>query len=335
MTQQRKITRKRRDYSEMHGNKIQETFNKDNKENWKASFQDERFWVLSKDENGAGNAVIRFLPNKNEKELPFKITYKHSIYLNKKTFIDRCPTTIDQPCPICEWNKDQNSDVVKMKLKSYRKKHWIANILVISDPKNRENEGKVFLFEFGSQIHDILKETLQPEDEDDTPFYFYCPDDGANFKLKVKKDKEYPSWTRSSFMEPEPIDAVLDAFNLTDEDWMSQLYDLDEVVSTDAYKEYNDLKVKFIKYLSNANIDGIVTNSEFEATETESAKSYSRTKKEAESAIDEPEDEPEDEKPMQKPTSARTSSKIPDSKAKQKVVKNFFKQFEDGDGDSE
>lgn len=338
----RKIERKRRNYANLHGSKLKDSFSKEQRQ----SYQDERFWVLTKDDNGNGSAVIRFLPNKDEEKLPFKITYKHSLYIDAKSFIDRCPTTIGKDCPICEWNKDQTTDVVKKELKSYRKKHWIANILVISDPKNRENEGKIFLFEFGTQVFNILKETLQPEvDEDDVelgindekkPLFFYCPDEGANFRIKVKKDGEYPSWSRSSFMEPESIDPILDNFGMTDEDWMSQLYDLDDVVSSYAFKEYDDLKVKYFKYLKNANIDDIIDTTNFNIEEEETAEVYKKTREKVNAKMNEPENDldgenVEDEKREKK---AETSTKkTPKSEKKQKDMRNFFEKFQNDDDD--
>lgn len=322
----RKIERKRRDYSKLHGSKLKDSFDKDGK----PSYQDERFWVVSKDDSGNGSAVIRFLPNKNEEDLPFKITYKHSIFVNGKRFIDRCPTTLGKDCPICDWNKDQDSEIVKKELKSYRKKHWISNILVISDPKNRENEGKVFLFEFGKQIFDIIKETLQPEDEDDEPLYYYCPTEGANFKIKIKKEAEYSTWARSSFADPSSIDPVLENFNMTDEDWMSQLYDLDEIISEQAYKEYDDLKVKFVKFMGLIKVDGIRENAEFEKSEENSAQSFTRTKREAQKIIDEDE-KVADEEPEDNSKSATSKKDI--SLSKRKKVNNFFNKFENEDDD--
>lgn len=327
--------RKRRDYSKTHANKFKETFDSPNGKN----FKDERFWVLTRDESGNGGAVIRFLPNKKEDDLPFKQMFKHSMFINGKTFIDRCPTTIEKTCPVCDWNKTQDRDFV-MKNGTYRKKSWICNILIISDPKNRENEGKVFLFEFGKQIHDILKEAVQPEDSTDTPLFYYCPDNGANFKIKVKKDGQYPTWSRSSFMPPSSIDEDLETLKLTDDDWLNALYDLDDVISENSYKEYDDLKVKFNKFLETIDMDGLAQENEVSKTENGAVESYSRQKNEANAKI-EAKTTAQVEKPTKQPepkTEVKTEVKtekpvksqgIEDKVAQNKKVKNYFNDIDD------
>lgn len=317
------MTRKRRDYAKIHADKLNENFDNENGK----SYKDERFWTLTRDDNGTGNAVIRFLPNKNEKDLPFKVMYKHSIKIDGKLFIDRCPTTIMKDCPICEWNKEQDRDFV-MKNTTYRKKSWICNILVVSDPKNRDSEGKVFLFEFGKQIYEIIKEALKPEDSTEEPLFFYCPDNGANFKIKVKKDGQFPTWTRSSFMPPSPIDEDYETLGITDEDWLDNLYNLDEVISENSYKEYSELKSKFNKYLSSIDINGLSGSNEQEASE-----SYSRLKDDAKEKIEEKnssndnDSEKDEEKDGGKGDPKEKKNKV--SAPTKTKMKNYFDELDD------
>ena len=325
------MTRKRRDYSKLHSEKLTKGLSDDKK-----NYQDERFWVLSRDQQTkAGNAVIRFLPNKKADDLPFKLTYKHALEINGKYLIDKCPTTIGEQCPICDWNKDKDSDFV-LGNKTYRQKRWICNILVVSDPKCRENEGKVFLFEFGKQIYDILKETLQPEDEDDKPMYYYCPDNGANFKVKVKKDGQFPTWARSTFLPSSPIDDDYEALNIKDEDWLDNLYDLNDVVTKDSYKNYDDLKVKLNKFLSRVNADGIDEDNELKNIEKEAVSSYKDKKSRASKIMDKNEEteaerkkpEPEPE-PKTEPVKKNTTPKDGLKSATAEKVKNYFEDDDD------
>jgi len=318
--------RKIRDYAKIHAEKFKENFDSNNTRN----YQDERFWVLTRDETGNGNAVIRFLPNKNENDLPFKPTFKHTIKINGKYFIDKCPTTIGKDCPICDWNKGQDKDFI-LKNGTYRKKSWICNILVISDPKNRENEGKVFLFEFGKQIYNILKETVQPEEDTETPLYYYCPDNGANFKLRVRKEGQFGgSWLKSSFMKPSPIDDDLTNLNITDDDWLNSLYNLDEVITGNTYKEYTELKTKFNKYLSNIDMDGLSQTNEIDKVEKEGSESYSRLKASAENKIKETVKETNNENEEDKPKNTEKKPSIQNNATKAKV-KNYFEEVNDDD----
>ena len=57
--------------------------------------------------------------------------------------------------------------MIKRSLENEKEKlSYYANILVVSDPKHPENEGKVFLYKFGKKIFDKITETMQPAFED-------------------------------------------------------------------------------------------------------------------------------------------------------------------------
>ena len=64
---------------------------------------------------------------------------------------------------------------------------FYANIYVVKDPANPQNEGGVFLYRFGRKIFDKIMESMQPEFEDETPINPFDFWQGANFKLKLKK----------------------------------------------------------------------------------------------------------------------------------------------------
>src|ERR1035438_1136609 len=74
------------------------------------------------DDNGSGSAVLRFLPPLDDEEFPFVAVlrflpplddeefpfvqlYNHAFEVTStKWFIDLCPTTLKQACPVCESN---------------------------------------------------------------------------------------------------------------------------------------------------------------------------------------------------------------------------------------
>ena len=56
------------------------------------------------DEKGNGSAILRFLPQLQDEEFPLVQTYVHAFQGPSKWFIDLCPTTLTQPCPVCEAN---------------------------------------------------------------------------------------------------------------------------------------------------------------------------------------------------------------------------------------
>src|SRR5664280_1661750 len=94
------------------------------------------------DNNGSGSAILRFLPPLDDEEFPFVQLYNHAFEVTSKWFIEPCPTTLQQPCPVCEansllWNGPDKSVASLRK----RKMYYVSNVLVVLDPRQPENEG--------------------------------------------------------------------------------------------------------------------------------------------------------------------------------------------------
>lgn len=204
----------------------------------------ENFYYPERDKAGNGFAVIRFLPGKTDDDVPFVKTYSHGFKnkLNNKWYIEDCPTTIGENCPACEansvlWNSgvESNKDIVRERK---RKLSYIANILVVSDTKNPENEGKVFLFKFGQKIFDKIVDQLQPEviegDEPREPVNVFDPVEGANFKFRIRVVEGYANYDKSEFDKPAKIDGNL-------KDIMEGCEDINRFVAPEKFKKYDDL----------------------------------------------------------------------------------------------
>jgi len=216
---------------------------------------DERQWKLECDKGGNGYAVIRFLPAPNGEDLPFAKVYSHAFQGTGGWLIDNCLTSLNQKCPICEhnsglWNNgtDAGKDAAR---KQKRKLTYIANIYVVKDPANPENEGKVFLYKFGKKIFDKLTAAMQPEFEDEEaidPFDFWG---GANFKLKAKNVAGYRNYDSSEFARP---DALLDDDDAMEAIWKKE-YSLAEFLDPSQFKTYDELKARLHSVLgSKANV---------------------------------------------------------------------------------
>jgi len=114
-------------------------------------YQDDRFWSPPIDEKtGNGTALIRFLPAGKDDKLPWITMYSHSFQGPGGWYIENSLTTIGKQDKIGEMNSElwgtgieANKEIVR---KRKRKQQYISNIYVISDPKNPQNEGKIFLF---------------------------------------------------------------------------------------------------------------------------------------------------------------------------------------------
>jgi hypothetical protein len=207
------------------------------------SKDDDRFWKPVMDKSGVGSAVIRFLPAPEGCELPWAQVWSHAFQGPGGWLIDNCLTTLGQQCPVCEknrvlWNSGSDRDKEEAR-KQKRKLSYFANIYVVKDPANPDNEGKVFLYKFGKKIFDKIMAAMQPEFDDEqpiNPFDFWT---GANFKLKLVKKDGYWNYDKSEFASPS---ALLDG----DDDELESIYkslnNLNDFTDVKEFKSYDDLK---------------------------------------------------------------------------------------------
>ena len=203
---------------------------------------DERYWKLECDKAQNGYAVIRFLPAPDSEDMPFVKMYSHAFQAKGGWYIENSLTTIGGKDPVSEFNSElwnNGTDAGKEQArKQKRKLTYIANIYVVKDPANPQNEGGVFLFKFGKKIFDKIMSAMQPEFEDEeaiNPFDFW---EGANFKLKAKNVAGYRNYDSSEFDRVKPLnddDEVLEAL------WKKE-YSLAELVAADQFKDYETLK---------------------------------------------------------------------------------------------
>jgi len=233
----------------------------------KQSFGDQRFWKLSlKDKKGT--AIIRFLPDPNG--TPHRQYFSH--YFEYETpsggtqfYIGNCPTSIKQPCPICNKNKELWNSSYKVDedeaRKRKRKNHFVSNILVVKDEVQPDTEDKIWLFDHGPQVHNIyMKRFIGPEEDDadygDDNFVTFPPSDlyeGANFLLRstIKKGTEnsknpWNEYVSSRFYDQSRIFDELDdiAFDEKLDAIMEQVFDLDEWMKPNKYPTESDVRAK-------------------------------------------------------------------------------------------
>jgi len=220
--------------------------------------KDERFWKPTKDKDGNASAVIRFLPDMEG--IPFikfsDHSFEYTIGINKKKYWKNCISDFgwDRECPIClknaeYWKSDFEKDIKIAKLRK-RKYHFISNIFVIKNPLHPEDEGKVFLYNYGQKIYEKIKEKITPSDAikalgEYVEFYPYDLYTGANFTLLISK----------SGPNPEEVDYAASTFALQSaflkgddkkiEAVMAQTSLLSEFTAIDKYPT-NDAVIKLI-----------------------------------------------------------------------------------------
>jgi hypothetical protein len=214
---------------------------------------DDRFWQPEVDAAGNGYAVIRFLDTPavdGEDGLPWVQIWSHGFQGPGGWYIENSLTTIGKTDPVSEhntvlWNSgiEANKEIAR---KQKRKLTYIANVLVVSDPKRPQNEGKVFLYKFGKKIFDKIKEKLEPQFADETPLNPFDFWRGANFKVKIRNVEGYRNYDKSEFDSAAPLFNGDDA--QIEKVWKSA-HSLKDFLKPENFKSYDELKVKLDRVL--------------------------------------------------------------------------------------
>ena len=216
----------------------------------KKSYGDDRFWKPVVDKAGNGYAIIRFLPAAEGEDLPWVRYWDHGFKgPTGMWYIEKSLTSIGQTDPVGElnsrlWNSGIDADKDKARDQK-RRLHYVTNIQVISDPANPENEGKVFLYQFGKKIFDKIMDVMQPAFADETPVNPFDFWEGANFKLKIRNVEGYRNYDKSEFEGPSALsddDSKL-------EEVYGKLNKLSEFTDPSNYKTYDELKAKLMRVL--------------------------------------------------------------------------------------
>lgn len=210
----------------------------------KRNDSDDRFWTISRDKAGNGSAIIRILPPVNGDELPWvkNFSYGWQSKVTGKWYINESPTSIGLPDPVAELNASdwasKDEERIKQAKQRKRRNQFIANILVIRDPANPENDGTVRLWKFGKKIMDMIMSKAKPEFDDADPVFVWDIDEGCNFKLRIKNVSNYPNYDSSEFSAQSPLadsDEEMQAI-------LDKAHRLGEFTDPSHFKSYDQLK---------------------------------------------------------------------------------------------
>lgn len=209
----------------------------------------ENYWKVTVDKAGNGSAIIRFLPQVENEDVPFVRYWDHGFQgPGGKWYIEKSRTTLGEKDPISEynsrlWRESDNDDSPQRKQvrKQKRREHYVSNILVIKDPSNPENNGKVFLYEYGKKIFNRLNELMHPIDdgiETKNPVNPFDIFGGVDFYLRARKVDGQRNYDTSSFGESKPVsndEAELERI-------LSSLHPLQPIIDPSTFKSYEDLE---------------------------------------------------------------------------------------------
>lgn len=225
-------------------NALQELQKKIEDDNKPSYAKDERIWSPTRDKAGNGFAIIRFLPAHDEEDMPFVKLYSHGFQDKGGWYIENSLTTLGQKDPCGQMNSADwatgDEELRNIVRKRSRKTNYYSNIYVVKDAGNPENEGKVFIFRYGTKIFEKIMDMVNGNEvEGRKAVNVFNMWEGANFELRVKKVAGYPNYDSSTFSAP----GVLENF---DDGQLESIYNrehkLQPLVAPDQFKTFDELQ---------------------------------------------------------------------------------------------
>lgn len=232
-------------------NNILEKLQKDIENIEKGKPRDDRYWYPEIDKTGNGSALVRFLPAPPSEASPYVKYYSYNFkgpsgkYYNAKSL-----TTIGLKDPVAElnstmWNStsDENSPVRNEVRKRKRRVSYVSNVLVLKDPANPENEGKVFLYRYGVKVFAKIQNLIAPPSNSlkapSNPFDFW---EGRNFLINIKTVAGYLNyddceWGDVSEAIPSGSDEQYESL------WV-QCHSLANLIDPSEFESYDSLKAR-------------------------------------------------------------------------------------------
>tara|TARA_R110000765_G_scaffold12785_2_gene39186 strand:+ start:1040 stop:1897 length:858 start_codon:yes stop_codon:yes gene_type:complete len=189
--------------------------------------------------------TVRLLPNIKDPSKTFFHYYTHgwTSFATGQYINQISPQTWGERDPIGETRyriTKTGTLEEKEKAKSIlRRENWLVNVYVINDPVNPDNNGTIKLLRFGRQLHKVVMEAMQGDDADELgPRIFDLSKNGVDFRIKVEKQGDFPTYVSSKFGMPKAVEGV-------DTKKATELYeamtDLEAVFTVKSYDELKEL----------------------------------------------------------------------------------------------
>jgi hypothetical protein len=227
--------------------------------------EDNRFYKLTKDKEGNGGAIIRFLPDRNRNMIQQVYKINTTIEKNgKKRFVNELsPNTIGAPCPFQEkWQELWNLGDKEESKKFGRAVRFYTNIKVIKDPANPANEGKIFLLDMSGTMKDKIQKIVNPSQADrdlgQAPKELFNPIKGNSFRLVSKKGSNgMINYDSSEALSD--ITSIYDSVEAAFADIKENTHDLAEFKKPETYLSYEKLqdKLKWVTFADASNAPAV------------------------------------------------------------------------------
>ena len=236
----------------------------------KSDSQGGQYFKLKVDNDENGQAILRFLPQKDLSEVPYVEKFSHYFKddITGEVYNELSATTFGEKDVIGKFNSWLwGKGLEDRARKQARKRSYYSNVYVVRS-EVKEQEGQVLIYQFGQKIFAKIKSAMFPTSEFDEPINPFDVFEGANFRLKASKVSGYRNYDNSVFEQntgpllgdDDKIDGVLE-----------QCHDLTSMVSKSMIKtEEEQLKILdkvfgrdplWVKFKAEAGFEAVVSNS--------------------------------------------------------------------------
>lgn len=164
---------------------------------------------------------VRLIPNISEPRQSIYHYFHHSwnSFATGQFVTALCPTTYGENCPIDNYaikTYRTGSTEEKEKMKPVgRKESWLANVYVISDPTNPDNEGKVKIVRYGKELAKIISSAIDGDDAQEFGAEkIFDVANGSTLRIKCESRtggggaKNFVTYSSSKFVSPAALDGV-------------------------------------------------------------------------------------------------------------------------------
>ena len=218
--------------------------------------------------------TVRLIPNVKDPGKTFFHYYTHgwTSFATGQYVNQISPNTWGERDPIAETRyrlSKTGSEEEKSKASSIlRRENWMVNVYVVNDPVNPDNNGTIKLLRFGRQLHKIIMDAMQGEEAEDFGPRIFDVANGCDFRIKVEKQGDYPTYVSSKFGMPKSLttdyEGGIDSIH-------NDAHDLESVFTVKSYDELKEVLNEHFYCVSNDEESASTTTSPVAAEKVEVA----------------------------------------------------------------
>jgi hypothetical protein len=208
--------------------------------------------------------TVRLIPNVKDPGKTFFHYYTHgwTSFATGQYINQISPNTWGERDPIAEARyrlSKTGDDEEKSKASAImRRENWMVNVYVVNDPVNPDNNGTIKLLRFGRQLHKIIMDAMQGEEAEDFGPRIFDIAKGCDFRIKVEKQGDYPTYVSSKFGMPKALNTDYEGgVNAIHKD----AYDLESVFTVKSYDELKEVLNEHFFCVSNSEENASTTTS--------------------------------------------------------------------------